>query len=181
MTETPKPSLPTPALPGADPSMPRPLWHRLAFHKSGKPRGWLRKIILKDKQGTPRPLARRILFKGNGKVLTEGARATGVEVLHEGQRKTLPGRPQAARGKPADKPRVRVMGDQIGHAFLIKDISQTFQLESPALTPDSDKANGQAPALASLSLGVIHGANNSLWGTGQEWAFIRHRSARKTF
>ncbi len=68
MTETPKPSLPTPALPGADPSMPRPLWHRLAFHKSGKPRGWLRKIILKDKQGTPRPLARRILFKGNGKV-----------------------------------------------------------------------------------------------------------------
>lgn len=41
---------------------------RLSFHKNGRPRGWLRSILLKDKQGTPRPIARHILFKKNGKV-----------------------------------------------------------------------------------------------------------------
>ena len=41
---------------------------RLAFHRRGKPRGWLRKLLLADKQGTPRPLTRRILLKKNGRV-----------------------------------------------------------------------------------------------------------------
>lgn len=57
-----------PPLPDAKPPRRRPLWYRLAFHKSGKPRGWLRKVMLKDKQGTPRPLTRRLLFKSNGSV-----------------------------------------------------------------------------------------------------------------
>lgn len=46
----------------------RTLWQQLAFHASGKPRGWLRRVILKDKSGTPRPLTRRLLFKANGTV-----------------------------------------------------------------------------------------------------------------
>ncbi len=41
---------------------------RLAFHRRGKPRGWLRKLLLADKQGTPRKATRRILFKKNGRV-----------------------------------------------------------------------------------------------------------------
>ncbi len=41
---------------------------RLAFHRRGKPRGWLRKLLLADKQGTPRNATRRILFKKNGHV-----------------------------------------------------------------------------------------------------------------
>lgn len=41
---------------------------RLAFHRLGKPRGWLRKLLLADKKGTPRNLSNRILFKKNGSV-----------------------------------------------------------------------------------------------------------------
>ena len=42
---------------------------RFFFHSSGRPRGWLRSLLLSDKkQGTPRELTRRILFKKNGKV-----------------------------------------------------------------------------------------------------------------
>jgi GR25 family glycosyltransferase involved in LPS biosynthesis len=68
-TDVPKPNTPASNLSGAESSRPYPLWHRLAFHKSGKPRGWLRKIMLKDKLlGTPRPIGRRLLFKGNGTV-----------------------------------------------------------------------------------------------------------------
>lgn len=40
----------------------------LAFHRRGTPRGWLRKILLADKQGTTRNLTRRILFKKDGRV-----------------------------------------------------------------------------------------------------------------
>jgi protein-L-isoaspartate O-methyltransferase/GR25 family glycosyltransferase involved in LPS biosynthesis len=41
---------------------------RLSFHRRGKPRGWLRKLLLADKLGTPRKMARRVLFKKNGSV-----------------------------------------------------------------------------------------------------------------
>lgn len=41
---------------------------RMTFHPDGKPRGWLRWLLLADKQGTPRNLNRRILFKKNGSV-----------------------------------------------------------------------------------------------------------------
>jgi ubiquinone/menaquinone biosynthesis C-methylase UbiE/GR25 family glycosyltransferase involved in LPS biosynthesis len=53
------------------------LWHnwygstvfrRLAFHRSGKPRGWMRALLLNDKDGTPREITRRILFKKNGAI-----------------------------------------------------------------------------------------------------------------
>ncbi|OYU18734.1 MAG: hypothetical protein CFE34_08975 [Rhodobacteraceae bacterium PARR1] len=66
--DPPKPGLTAPSLPGAEPPKQRSIWNRMAFHKSGKPRGWLRKVMLKDKQGTPRPIAKRILFKSNGTV-----------------------------------------------------------------------------------------------------------------
>ena len=68
MTTTPLGDAPKPVLPRGETAQARSLWHRLAFHKSGKPRGWLRKVMLKDKQGTPRPIARRILFKADGRV-----------------------------------------------------------------------------------------------------------------
>lgn len=42
---------------------------RFYFHGSGRPRGWLRALLLSNKkQGTPRELMRRILFKKSGKV-----------------------------------------------------------------------------------------------------------------
>lgn len=43
------------------------MW-RIAFHKSGKPRGWLRFLLLKDKKiGTPRRSTMRILLKKSGR------------------------------------------------------------------------------------------------------------------
>ena len=44
------------------------VWKRLAFHRSGVPRGWLRKLMLHDTLGNPRPLTRRILFKKSGRI-----------------------------------------------------------------------------------------------------------------
>lgn len=41
---------------------------RMVFHRSGKPRGWVRKLLLKDKSGTPRPAMRPLLFKRNGNI-----------------------------------------------------------------------------------------------------------------
>lgn len=66
--DTAKPHFARSVLPGAQPPSPRPFWFPLAFHKSGKPRGWLRKVMLQDKQGTPRRLTRRLLFKRDGSV-----------------------------------------------------------------------------------------------------------------
>jgi 2-polyprenyl-3-methyl-5-hydroxy-6-metoxy-1,4-benzoquinol methylase len=41
--------------------------HRLGFHSSGEPRGWLRFLLLSDeKLGTPRSITRRILFHKSG-------------------------------------------------------------------------------------------------------------------
>jgi ubiquinone/menaquinone biosynthesis C-methylase UbiE len=43
--------------------------NKMGFHSSGRPRGWLRFVLLRDqKLGTPRPLTSRILFKKNGEV-----------------------------------------------------------------------------------------------------------------
>ncbi|MBF0586889.1 hypothetical protein INT08_06185 [Prosthecochloris sp. N3] len=44
----------------------RKMWRRMVFHSRGKPRGWVRFLVLKDKTGTPRPALRRFLFKKNG-------------------------------------------------------------------------------------------------------------------
>lgn len=41
---------------------------KIAFHKKGHPRGWLRLILLRDKRGTPRVVSRRLLLKNNGEV-----------------------------------------------------------------------------------------------------------------
>jgi GR25 family glycosyltransferase involved in LPS biosynthesis/predicted nucleic acid-binding Zn-ribbon protein len=41
---------------------------RLAFHGSGKPRGWLRSLLLRDHHGTPRTLTSRILLRKNHQV-----------------------------------------------------------------------------------------------------------------
>jgi SAM-dependent methyltransferase/GR25 family glycosyltransferase involved in LPS biosynthesis len=41
---------------------------RLAFHRRGKPRGWLRRLLLSDNKGTPRAATRRILFRKSGRV-----------------------------------------------------------------------------------------------------------------
>ncbi|WKW50272.1 class I SAM-dependent methyltransferase [Rhodomicrobium lacus] len=49
-------------------------FRRLVFHRSGKPRGWMRTLLLKDKKGTPRQHMRRILFKKNGTVRPSFAR-----------------------------------------------------------------------------------------------------------
>lgn len=68
MIPIPPVEVPKPDLQGSTAADERPLWQRLAFHHSGKPRGWFRKILLKDKRGTPRVLARRLLFVGNGQV-----------------------------------------------------------------------------------------------------------------
>lgn len=43
-------------------------FRRTVFHRSGRPRGWVRRLVLSDKVGTPRPATRRILFKKNGSV-----------------------------------------------------------------------------------------------------------------
>lgn len=40
----------------------------LFFHPSGKPRGWLRRVLLQDGAGTPRRWARRILFHRDGRI-----------------------------------------------------------------------------------------------------------------
>lgn len=41
----------------------------LAFHRDGRPRGWVRKLILKDrKSGIPRAATKRILLKKDGRV-----------------------------------------------------------------------------------------------------------------
>jgi ubiquinone/menaquinone biosynthesis C-methylase UbiE/GR25 family glycosyltransferase involved in LPS biosynthesis len=53
------------------PSQPvkRSRLNKMGFHPSGKPRGWLRFILLNDQQlGTPRPTTSRILFKKSGVV-----------------------------------------------------------------------------------------------------------------
>ncbi len=53
------------------------LWHawysstlsrRAAFHPGGRPRGWMRRLLLADKAGTPRRATRRILFRKKGSV-----------------------------------------------------------------------------------------------------------------
>lgn len=41
---------------------------RMVFHRSGKPRGWFRKLILKDKSGKVRPVFHRAIFKKNGSI-----------------------------------------------------------------------------------------------------------------
>lgn len=42
---------------------------RLAFHRDGRPRGWLRKLVLKDRKlGLPRESTKRILLKKDGRV-----------------------------------------------------------------------------------------------------------------
>ncbi|MBM7322291.1 class I SAM-dependent methyltransferase [Agrobacterium pusense] len=42
---------------------------RLAFHRDGRPRGWVRKLILKDRKiGLPRDATKRILLKKDGRV-----------------------------------------------------------------------------------------------------------------
>ncbi len=41
-------------------------FRRLAFHRSGKPRGWFRSIAFSIKSGRIRPLLRRAFFKKNG-------------------------------------------------------------------------------------------------------------------
>ena len=42
------------------------LLRRIAFHRRGKPRGWFRKIALKQPGDEVRPLFRRVFFKKNG-------------------------------------------------------------------------------------------------------------------
>ena len=47
----------------------RSFLNRISFHPNGKPRGWLRAVLLSDETlGTPRTLTRRLLFKKSGKV-----------------------------------------------------------------------------------------------------------------
>ncbi len=51
------------------PPIKRSQFSKLGFHASGKPRGWLRFLLLRDRKiGTPRRPAIRLLFKRNGKV-----------------------------------------------------------------------------------------------------------------
>lgn len=40
---------------------------RLGFHKNGRPRRWMRKLLV-DKNGDLRPISRRMVMKKNGKV-----------------------------------------------------------------------------------------------------------------
>lgn len=47
----------------------RSRFNRMGFHASGRPRGWLRFLLLRDqKLGTPRPMTQRLLFKKSGAV-----------------------------------------------------------------------------------------------------------------
>lgn len=58
---------------------------RMVFHRSGKPRGWARKLLLKDKLGTPRPALRRVLFKKNGNIRPPFARWYAPFMTHSGK------------------------------------------------------------------------------------------------
>ncbi|PTE16378.1 methyltransferase domain-containing protein [Pseudogemmobacter blasticus] len=61
---------------------------RMVFHRSGKPRGWARKLLLKDKSGTPRPALRRVLFKKNGTIRPPFARWYAPFMAHSGKGST---------------------------------------------------------------------------------------------
>jgi hypothetical protein len=41
--------------------------HNLAFHPTGKPRGWVRRLVF-ERDRTPRSIFRRVVFKKNGRV-----------------------------------------------------------------------------------------------------------------
>lgn len=61
---------------------------RMVFHRSGKPRGWARTLLLKDKSGTPRPALRRVLFKKNGNIRPAFARWYTPFIAHSGKGST---------------------------------------------------------------------------------------------
>lgn len=58
---------------------------QLAFHRSGKPRGWFRMLLLEDKSGTPRPAMRRVMFKKNGNLRPQFVRWYSPFMAHLGK------------------------------------------------------------------------------------------------
>lgn len=128
----------------------------MGFHKSGKPRGWLRRVLF-ESGATPRSIFRAVVFKKNGNVRPRfsawiQSRARGVASADSASDMAAPAVEPSVASIPERTPEdIAVSSVLYGPSTLEETVGYWRHHRTPELTLDADEVES---AIASARLGA---------------------------